>query len=276
MIFFGLEGGPAVSVGAEHLFNIGPIHVSNSMVLGWIGWTITFWLLFRTTYRIKRKKYDYITLAVLWAYEYLLDTMTEVLAGRGLALKLAPLAITMFFFILINNWLEVLPILGTITWHGTALFRGLSADLNFTFALAVITFATAHVWAIRDRGFVGNLHRYFANPFKDPLHAFEGFLELIAEFSRFIALSMRLFGNIFGGEVLLLVVAFITSFFSVLALPPFLLFELFIGLIQAYIFFMLTTVFVSLGTKGHDDAPASSETESADPDTLRLAEEAAT
>src|SRR6202020_1488119 len=114
-------------------------------------------------------------------------------------------------------------------------------------------------------GFFGNLGRYFSNPFTNPMHAFEGFLELIAEFSRFIALSMRLFGNIFGGEVLLAVMSFITVYATPLTVPPFMLFELFIGLIQAYIFFMLTVVFVSLGTVSHD-APA------VEPDTFELPE----
>jgi F-type H+-transporting ATPase subunit a len=267
MIFLATAG-PEVSVMAQRVFDIGPIHVTNSMVLGAIGWVLTFWLLIRTSRRISAKKYDRISLAVLAAYEYLFNTAEEVLGSRELALKLTPIAITMFFFIVINNWLEILPLLGTVTWHNVPLFRGLAADLNFTFALATVTFVTAHIWAIRDRGFWGNLHRYFSNPFKDPLHAFEGFLELIAEFSRFIALSMRLFGNIFGGEVLLAVMAFITSYASVITLPPFMLFEIFIGLVQAYIFFMLTVVFVSLGLK-NTHAPAT------EPDTFEQREQAA-
>jgi F-type H+-transporting ATPase subunit a len=252
-----------ISIKAEQLFNIGPFVVTNSMLLGAIGWILAFWVLIHTSRRIKARKYDKISLAVFWAYEYLLDTATDALGDAKRGRQLAPLAITMFFFIFINNMLEVLPVIGPITYHGVPLFRGVAADLNFTFALAVVTFATAHIWAIRDRGFFGNLGRFFKNPFTEPLHAFEGFLELVAEFSRFIALSMRLFGNIFGGEVLLLVVGFITSFVSVIALPPFMLFELFIGLIQAYIFFMLTVVFVSLGTVGHQ-AVASEDTTSID------------
>jgi F-type H+-transporting ATPase subunit a len=255
------DTGLHISVKAETITNIGGFNVTNSMILGAIGWTLAFWILFHAARNIKAKKYDHLSLAVLWIYEYLLDTAIDALGDRKRGLRLAPLAITMFFFIFINNTLEVLPIIGPITWNGVPLFRGVAADLNFTFALAVITFTTAGVWAIRDRGFFGNLGRYFANPFRNPMHAFEGFLELVAEFSRFIALSMRLFGNIFGGEVLLLVMAYITSYASVVALPPFMLFELFIGLIQAYIFFMLTVVFVSLGTVGHN-AVASEETNS--------------
>jgi F-type H+-transporting ATPase subunit a len=255
------DSGLHISVKAETIFTVLGFHVTNSMILGAIGWILAFWILFRTARNIRAKKYDRLSLAVFWAYEYLLDTAVDALGDVKRGRKLAPLAITMFFFILVNNTLEILPIIGPITWNGVPLFRGVAADLNFTFALAVLTFTTAGIWAVRDRGFFGNLGRYFANPFTKPMHAFEGFLELVAEFSRFIALSMRLFGNIFGGEVLLLVIAFITSYVSVIALPPFMLFELFIGLIQAYIFYMLTVVFVSLGTVGHN-AVASEETTS--------------
>src|SRR5690606_32033607 len=83
---------------------------------------------------------------------------------------------------------------------------------------------------------------------------FEGILELIAEFSRLVGLSLRLFGNVFAGEVLLAMIAFLTVYFMPLALPPFYIFELFIGAVQAYIFFMLTTVFISLGLASHGHA----------------------
>ena len=136
--------------------------------------------------------------------------------------------------------------------HGTPLLRGLVADLNVTFALAIISMVMAQVYAARVHGFFGNLGRYFRNPFKDPAGAFEGILELIAEFSRLLALSLRLFGNVFAGEVLLVAVAYVAAYFASIAMLPFMLFELFIGTVQAYVFFMLTTVFISLGTAHHD------------------------
>jgi F-type H+-transporting ATPase subunit a len=244
---------PNVSLVAEPIIHLGPFTVTNSMVLGTLGVGLLFWLFLYTRRRIMQRRYNRLSVAVLWGYESLLDTTEEILGDRQRALKLAPLAITMFFVIIINNWLSILPILGPITWHGLPLFRGLAADLNFTAALAIITMVTAQVWAIRKHGFFGNLHRYFVNPFKDPMHAFEGALDIIAEFSRLIALSMRLFGNIFGGEVLLLVISFITSWAAPVTLPAFMLLELFVGAIQAYVFFMLTVVFVSLGSTTTED-----------------------
>jgi F-type H+-transporting ATPase subunit a len=178
------------------------------------------------------------------------------------ARKVLPLAVTLVFFFLINNWLGVLPFVGAVTYNGTELFRGAAADMNTTFALAIISIVTAQAWAIRRRGFFGNMGRYFINPFKDPLHSFEGALEIVAEFSRTLALSLRIFGNVFGGEVLLMVIAFLSGYAAVISLPLFYVMELFVGAVQAYVFFMLTVAFIGLGLpgeneEGHDEATAS-------------------
>ena len=244
---------PSVSLVAEPIFHLGPITVTNSMMLGAVGVLVLFGAFFYAAITLRQHKYNRLNVLILWGFESLLTTTEEVLGDRAAARRIAPLAITMFFLIVINNWLEVLPILNTITWHGVSLFRGLAADLNFTTALAIITMVSAQLYGIKNRGIMGNTGRYIVNPFRDPLHAFEGFLEIIAEFSRGIALSMRLFGNIFGGEVLLIVISFITSWAAPIALPFFILLELFVGAIQAYVFYMLTVVFISLGALSADE-----------------------
>ena len=167
------------------------------------------------------------------------------------------MALTIFFTVLITYWLAVLPGVGSITIGGVPLFRGLPADLNFTFALAIITIVTGQLYAIKHHGVFGNAGRYLKNPLKDPIGAFEGILEFVGEFSRLVALSFRLFGNAFAGEVLLLVIAVLTSYFGALVLPAFIAFELFIGFIQAYVFFVLTLIFTSLAliTHGGHDSP---------------------
>ena len=121
-----------------------------------------------------------------------------------------------------------------------------------TFGLAIVTIVAAQVYAFKYLGFKGNMGRYFVNPLSNPIMAFVGILELVAEFSRMLGLSFRLFGNVLAGEILLAVIAYMTKFMSPVALQPFYFFELFIGGIQAYIFFMLSTVFISLGLAHHD------------------------
>jgi F-type H+-transporting ATPase subunit a len=243
--------GPHVSLVAEPIFQIGPLEIRNSMILGVVGTAVMVWLFMYTVKRVKQGRHNRLSIAVFWLFEVMLKTIEEVMGTREQARRIAPLALTMFFFILINNWVGLLPFVGPITWHGQPLFRGLASDLSFTAALAVITMVTAQIWAIRTHGFFGNLGRYFGNPFTQPMHVFEGFLEIIAEFSRLVSLSMRLFGNVFGGEVLLVVMGFISAWAAPLALPPFMFLELMVGAVQAYVFFMLTVVFVSLASTPH-------------------------
>jgi F-type H+-transporting ATPase subunit a len=242
-----------VSLPAETVFHIGSFPITNSMVLGVLGYIIILGVFFYVAWALKTGHKNRFVSMIQWGFEMLYKTVEDVMGNKKAAHRLAPLAITMFFFILTQYWLGTLPIVGPITWDGVPLFRGLAADLNTTFALAIITIVMGQVYAIRQHGVFGNIGRYFKNPFKDPAAAFEGILELIAEFSRGVALSLRLFGNVFAGEVLLMMVGFLTSYFAPLTLPPFLIFELFIGAIQAYIFFMLTVVFISLGLAHHGD-----------------------
>lgn len=238
---------PHISIAPEAIFHVFGVPITNSQLLGLIGTLLMLSVLLYTVRAVRTGSRNRLAGFVMWMFELLYNTVYNVVGDRSVARRVMPLAITIVFFFTINNWLGILPIVGPITYHGTELFRGAAADLNTTLAIAIISIVTAQAWAIKRRGLLGNAHRYIANPFKDPLHAFEGFLELIAEFSRTAALALRVFGNVFGGEVLLAVIAFLTSYAGVIALPVFYMLELFVGAVQAYVFFMLTIAFISLG-----------------------------
>jgi len=256
-----------VSLAAEELFRLGPISITNAIVLGAIGIALTVWILVFSARTIQQGGKNFISSIVQWAFEGFLKQAEEIIGDKQTARRIFPLAITMFFVVLVTYWLSVLPGVGSITLHGTPLFRALPADLNFTFAIAIITLVTTQIYAVQKHGAFGNIGRYFKNPFKDPVSAFEGILEFIGEFSRTVALSFRLFGNAFAGEVLLLLIAVLTSYFAAVVLPFFMAFELFIGFIQAYVFFVLTLIFTSLGLTthgGHDESDHSSPAVSPD------------
>ncbi|MET0779692.1 MAG: F0F1 ATP synthase subunit A [Candidatus Saccharimonadales bacterium] len=246
--------GPHISIAPDTLFHVGPLVITNSQLLGAVGTILVFLALWLTARAAKRGGRGRFMHLILWAFESLYDTTVEVIGDKKVAKKVVPLAITLVFFFVINNWLGLLPVVGPITYNGVPLLRGVAADLNTTFALAVISIVTAQIWAMKRRGFFGNLGRYFVNPFKDPLHAFEGVLEFVAEFTRTAALALRIFGNVFGGEVLLGVIAFLTGYAAVIALPIFYMLELFVGAVQGYVFFMLTIAFISLGLPSEEDA----------------------
>lgn len=252
LTFFGTSDQPHVSISAETVFTIGGLPITNSMVLGALGFILTLWLLWYVASAIKRGgKRNFVVQLVEWVYEGLYGTVKTVIGDEKMARAIAPIPITLFFFILIQYYLGVLPIVGSITYDGVLLFRSYVADMNTTFGLAAVTIIVAEIYAFRVHGVLGGIGRYIKNPLKDPIGAFEGILEIVAQISRGIALSMRLFGNVFAGEVLLIMIAFLAQYAAAAALPIFYLFEIFIGGIQAYLFFMLTTIFISLGMASH-------------------------
>ncbi len=140
------------------------------------------------------------------------------------------------------------------------MLRSPASDLNFTLALALIAITFVNVVSIAATGFWSRFSVFFN--FKSPIDFFVGILELVSEFAKIISLSFRLFGNVFAGEVLLAIMAYLVPYLVPL---PFMFLEIFVGAIQAFIFGMLTIVFVgmSLGHAqdvDHADAP---ETEGA-------------
>ncbi len=240
-----------ISIAAEPLFFIGGFPVTNAFVTGILGTIITIAILGFVASRVKRGKYNRFVGLVQWVFEGLLKSIHDIIPDKKMARKIAPLAVTIFFFVLFNYWLSIIPGVDSIRIGEVPVIRSLAADLNFTLGLAIITIVTVQVYAIRHLGVFGNGNRYFRNPLKDPIGAFEGILELIGEFSRGVALSLRLFGNAFAGEVLLIVIAFLTGYLAAISLPAFMAFELFIGFIQAYVFFVLTLIFTALAVAHH-------------------------
>lgn len=243
-----------ISIASEELFTLFGLPITNAMLTGLAGLIITVLILFYVAGRVKRGKYNRFVGLVQWVFEGLLKQVDDIIPDKKLGRKIAPLAITIFFFVLINYWLSVIPGLDSIKYNGVPVLRSLTADLNFTLGLAIITVITVQIYAIKHLGVFGNGNRYFRNPFKDPIGSFEGILELIGEVSRGTALALRLFGNAFAGEVLLIVIAVLTSYFASITLPFFMGFELFIGFIQSYVFFVLTLIFTSLAVSSHGDS----------------------
>lgn len=248
-----------ISLPAETLFSIGNFHVTNAMVTGTLSLLIFVVVFGYVSSMVRRGKYNRFVGFMSWAFEAIVGQIDSVISDKKLARKITPLGVTLFFYVIISYWMSILPGLDTIKFGETPILRAISADLNFTFAITIVALIAVQFFAIRKHGVFGNLWRYLKNPFKaGPIAAFEGFLELIGEVSRYSALSLRLFGNCFAGEILLVIIGVLTSYFSTITFPIFMGFELFIGLIQAYVFFMLTIIFTALaidthGAENHED-----------------------
>lgn len=233
---------PHISLAAEKLGSVLGVPITNSLLTTWIVMAMLFALSFAATRRLLPVPSPLQSIGEL-VVGGLYDFFASVV-GKYASLFF-PLLASIFLFVLTANWVGLLPGVGTVGFFGhekefTPLFRGPTADLNTTLALAIVA-----VIAIQYFGFVTVGHRYtlrFIN-IKNPIHFFVGLLEIISELSKVISFAFRLFGNIFAGEVLLAVMAFLMPFIVPL---PFLMLELFIGFIQALVFSMLTAVFLNV------------------------------
>jgi F-type H+-transporting ATPase subunit a len=185
-------------------------------------------------------------------YESTYDFVENILGHHTPAVY--PVAIALFVFIAIGNLSGLLPGMGSITidalHHGDIvhlpIFRALTADLNLTFALALIAIFFNQFFAIKFIGFKKYIHKFIN--FNSPIDFFVGILEILSEISKILSFSFRLFGNIFAGEVLLSVIYFLTPLFVPI---PFVFMEIFVGLVQAFVFFLLFVVFVKVSLAEH-------------------------
>ncbi len=257
--------GIEISVGSQQLFDFLGFPITNALLTGALSLAIMLGIFWYVTSMIKKGRYNRFVGLIQWAFEGMLSQIDGIIPDKKIARKIAPLALTIFFYMMFSYWMSVLPGLDSVKYNDVPVLRSIAADLNFTFAVSIIVFITVQMYALKAHGVIGNAKRYLRNPIKDPIGAFEGILEFIGEFSRYAALSVRMFGNCFAGEILLIIITVLTSYVSVLALPFFMAFELFIGFVQAYVFFILTVIFTSLAIESHgahdspDHSPAKSK-----------------
>lgn len=220
------------------------IPVSNSLILSFLTSLVLVgggYLAVKSLQIVPGKLQNGVELVV----EGILDFFAGALGNREQAKKFFPLVASFFLFILLNNWIGVLPGTGSLEFHGVPLFRSANSDLNTTFALAIVSVIAIQWYGIKKLGFFKHISKFFAFT-KGPIPFFVGILELIAEFAKVLSFAFRLFGNIFAGEVLLLI---IMTLVPLVAPLPFFALEFFVGFIQALVFAMLTLIFLKIATE---------------------------
>jgi F-type H+-transporting ATPase subunit a len=270
---------PEIKVPADQLFTIGGYPVFNTVLISVLSALIVIGLFYLGVRRTRIVPKFWQNLCE-WVTKLLLDLCEEV-AGKVNGRRFFPWVASIFLLVLISNWWEVIPGVETIgtptaAAHGpgdhavnvlnlftvhlltgaqsnaiTAWLRPPSTDLNFTIALAIISFVMTQVYGFRVLGVRLQVSRYFTLR-EGPMGLVVGLLELALEPLRIVSLSFRLFGNLFAGDILLLVMSFLIPFVGAF---PFYVLEVFIGFIQAFVFAFLTLIFMSLGTTahGHED-----------------------
>ena len=299
---------PAIIVAPEHVFDLGPLEVTNTMFTSWcvVALLIAVAVVANRSMSLVPSGFGGAVEALVGGFY----RMTEGIVGEANARRFFPVVATIFLYVLVSNYVGLLPMnfaVGrTEPGHGDVqavfeetsiagfdiayiplqaetveagadgyaedaagegkvsgllapYFRSVMTDVNAPLALAIMSFLFVEFWGLSTLG-LGYLGKFFAfgNLLRGRpmgiIDVFVGLLELISELSRMVSFTFRLFGNVFAGEVLLLMMSFLVP---LVLINVFYGLELFVGLIQAFVFAMLTLVFAqSAVTLHHDEGHA--------------------
>jgi len=278
----------------KSFFGLGPVYFVNTMTTLIATILLLLVIAYFTNQSLKRSaETDLVPRGIgnlMEAFLELLYNLTEGSAGAKWARAIFPWFATIMIYVLLANLLKLIPgfeSIGILLPHGEGykiapligrwsqlvpgkveeggfilapFFRGVSVDLNFTLALALISVVMIQVIGFRAQRFgyfskFFNTRRMFQVPFFGAMDFIVGFLELISELAKVISFTFRLFFNMFAGIILVAVAAFLLGKFTILSSMLY-LFELFVGVIQAFVFGMLTMVFMAQATQGHGEEHA--------------------
>jgi F-type H+-transporting ATPase subunit a len=267
---------PHPELAPEAIFHIGDVSITNTMLAAWVTMAVLVLFFWAATRRIRLIP-GRLQVFAEFTIGYIFNFCTEI-AGEKNGRRFFPLVATIFLFVIVNAWLNLIPGYGTILIgvgdHGAHLLRGTNTDINFPLVLAVVSFVMVEYWGLKTLGIFHYLSKFFnfrkfllgwrqifsgklkdgtVSVFMGAIDIFIGFIELLSEFIRILSFTFRLFGNMTGGEILLISMLFLAPF--VLAIPFYGL-ELFVGYIQALIFAGLTLVFAFMAITPHETEEA--------------------
>lgn len=240
--------GPTVHVAPAGVLEIGGITVTNSILYGWICAVIITGFMLWVARRVRVKPVGGPVQVIEVGVEFIRDLVENAFDNKQTGRKYVPYFVTLFFFILFNNWLGLLPFVGE-GFHGgeNPLLRPFTGDLNGTLAIGVVTMLFVYGASIREAG--GPLqyirHFFIGNPL-NPLYFVIGALEMFTDLTRVLSLSLRLFLNITIGEIVIAVFAYLGSVAAPVTALPFFLLETLVAVLQAYIFTILATMYLAI------------------------------
>ncbi|MDB5204452.1 MAG: atpB [Candidatus Taylorbacteria bacterium] len=243
-----------ISISPEKLFEIGGVAITNAFLTNILVIVLIIVLSAIFYKKIKKVPGRFQALGEI-VLEQFMEFMDSFAGGRKNVRKFLPLVATIFFLVLISNWIGTVPGIESIGYYMmedghevfVPFFRTANSDLNMTLALAIIVVIGSHLVGLKHLG-RHHFDKFLVNPLKSPIGFFVGILEAIGEISRIVSLTFRLFGNIFAGSVLMLIVTFLVPY----VIPvPFLGLELFVGFIQALVFAVLAMMFMAGSTEAH-------------------------
>jgi len=263
-----MDSGPSIHVAPATDFVIAGVHISNSVLYGWIVSLILViglvYLARKVTVKPKGGLIQYVEAMVSFVVDLVEGAFTDKKVGR----KYVPFFVTLFFFILLNNWAGLIPGVGeALQVDGHPLFRPGTGDLNLTLGMGLVTMVVVYAASIKEiGGFVKYIKHFFIGSPLNPLYLVIGLIEMLTDLTRALSLALRLFLNVAIGEIVIAVFAYLGGLLapgdvlSPIAALPFTLLELGVAALQAYIFVILGVNYLAISVNSahehakHDDA----------------------
>lgn len=261
---FAAKDGPVVHVAPGTDFTVAGVHVTNSMLYGWIILVLLMvglvWLARKVALRPKGGVVQYVEAGVTFVTDLVVNAFDDKKVGR----KYVPFFVTLFFLVLLSNWSGLIPVVGEgFTAGGHPVFRPWTGDLNVTLAMGLVTMIVVYVASIREvGGFLTYIRHFFMGSPLNPLFLVIGLIEMLTDLTRTLSLALRLFLNVTIGEIVIAVFAYLggllapNDMLAPITALPFTLLELGVGALQAYIFVILGVNYLAIAVNSahaHDE-----------------------
>lgn len=247
-------GVPEVHIAPQTVLHLGPIAITNSVLYGWISTVILTAFFIIVAKRITvHPRGGFIQFVEIVA-DFMSETVKDAFSNKQRSYKYILYFVTVFFFLLANNILGIIPGVGeSFTSHGNALLRPMTADFNATLAMAVITMGLVYISSLREVGLKDYLGHFFMGSIKNPLYLFIGIIEMVTDMVRVVSLSLRLFLNIAIVEAIVVVFAYLGHFIAPLTATPFYFLDIFDDILQAFIFALLGIMYLATAVNHVDE-----------------------
>jgi F-type H+-transporting ATPase subunit a len=271
------EDGPSIHVAPAGAFHVGGFTITNSILYGWICALAIIALLIMVARKITvRPKGNVIQLIEAGA-DFISNLVEGAFDDKKIGRKYVPFFVTLFFFILLNNWFGLIPGVGEAlrSGSGNPLLRPFTADLNGTLSIGIVTMVFVYTASIRESGGIGPYFKhFFIGSIFNPLYLIIGLLEMLTDLTRVFSLSLRLFLNVTIGEIVIAVFSYLGHIAAPVTALPFTLVELFIGALQAYIFTVLSLMYLAIAVNhatehARHEAPEDYLTSESTPETIK-------
>lgn len=241
------ESGPAVHIAPGPVFHVGSLTITNSIFYGWICMVVILVTMILVARRVRVRPRGGFVQFIEMGAEFMMKTVESGFNNKQTARKYMPYFVTLFFFLLLNNWLGLVPGVGeALTINGVPVLRSFTADFNGTLAAAAVTMLYVYGQSIAAFGSpLKFLRHFFVGSPLNPLYFVIGVLEMVTNLMRVFSLAIRLFLNVAVGEIVIAVFTYLGQFLAPVSAAPFTAIELFVGALQAFIFATLSIMYLA-------------------------------